>query len=117
MSQKAVSLDAMWDHIESLAAQHAVKIDTRVDQPADAWAHAVARVICITPLNSVIGYATALHELGHVVLEHIDPHPNRELEMQWEQAAWEWARSNAMVWTPAMECCAVQSLARIAGEG
>lgn len=28
-----------------------------------------------------------------------------------EQRAWEWARRNAIVWTPAMERCAIESLA------
>jgi len=30
-----------------------------------------------------------------------------------ERWAWQWARSNALKWTPRMERCAVQSLARI----
>jgi hypothetical protein len=46
-----VSLDAMWEHIELLATQHA--FDTRVDRPADADAVPWARTIRIAPLRSV----------------------------------------------------------------
>jgi hypothetical protein len=103
----SMSLDAMWEHIERLAAQHAIKIDTRIDRPADAFAVPWARIICITPLRSAIGYATALHEIGHIVLGR-----SHDQEIEREREAWQWARSNAIDWTPAMERCASESLAR-----
>jgi hypothetical protein len=123
---RKVSLDAMWAHIESLAAQYGTTIDTRVDRPVDAYAVPWANTIRIPPLRSHIGYATALHELGHLhgpnqqcyalqrglISRQEEITPISELES--EASAWQWARDNTMVWTPAMERCAVQSLAQVA---
>jgi hypothetical protein len=110
MTTSLLSLDAMWEHLESLAAQHAIKIDTKhVDRPADAFAVHSARTICIPPLRSVVGYATALHEVGHIVLGWDD---NPETEIDQERAAWEWARRKAIGWSPAMERCMVTALAQ-----
>lgn len=102
------SLDAMWEHIETLAARYKFKIDTaRVDRPEDAFAVPWARTICIPPLRSAVGYATALHEVGHLL------GPNQgALDIEGERAAWRWARDNAIVWTSSMERCAVRSLAK-----
>jgi len=109
-----MKLDAMWDHIERLAAQHDIKVDTgRVDQPAGAFAVHWDRRICIPPLRSAAGYATAPHEIGHVVLGWCAD-DDREIEQ--ERAAWDWARRNALVWTPAMERCATSAFARISSK-
>ena len=106
-----ISLDSMWAHLESLAAQHGIKIDTgRVDRPADAYAVPWARTICIPPLLSAVGYATALHEIGHIVLGWDD---NPTMEIDYERAAWEWARRNAIGWSPTMERCAIRALAQV----
>src|SRR5262245_12854044 len=107
----SISLDAMWEHLEALAAQHAITLDTRVERPADSFAVPWARTVCITPLRSAIGYATALHEFGHIL--GADQEPDRT-EMERERGAWQWARANALIWTTAMERTASESLAHIA---
>jgi hypothetical protein len=92
-----MTLDAIWEHIERLATEHGIRIDTRIERPIDAFAVPWAPTICITPLRSAVGYATALHEIGHIVLGVAGE------DVFDERAAWEWARQNALVWTPAME--------------
>jgi hypothetical protein len=108
----ALDLNELWSHIESLAEQHGIKIDTsRIDRPVDAFAVPWCRAVCIPPLRSGTGYATALHELGHLLA------PNQNLsELECERAAWQWARDNAKWWTPAMEHCMTQSLEQIAAK-
>jgi hypothetical protein len=89
-----MTLDAMWEHVERLAAQHGITIDTgRVATPIEALAVPWPRTICIPLLRSAVSYATALHEMGHIVLGYVAD----------ERAAWEWARQNALVWSLAME--------------
>jgi hypothetical protein len=74
-----------------------------------------ARVLCFSgdvfelqlpPVRSAISYATALHEIGHVLGQH----QNSRRVMVRERWAWQWARSLALVWTPAMERHATKSL-------
>src|SRR5262249_12330211 len=63
-----------------------------------AHAAAALQVIRIAPIRSAISYATALHEIGHI----LGP-------LQWagvlkrEEGAWRWAERNALIWTEAME--------------
>jgi len=58
--------------------------------------------------------AKALHEIGHI---RLGP---PEDEVVGERQAWQWARDNALIWTPTMENEAVRSLgsyeATLAGE-
>jgi hypothetical protein len=102
------NLDEMWSHIETLGQQHGIKIDTRVDRPVDAFAVPWARTVCIPPLRSGIGYATALHEIGHLLT------PQDLSELESERVAWQWAKANAKWWTPAMERTMTTSLEQIA---
>ena len=56
-------------------------------------------------ISSEIAYAVAMHELGHI--------KSRELssdQIVRERAAWDWARSNALMWTAHMEGYAAASL-------
>jgi hypothetical protein len=64
--------------------------------------------VIIPPVRSKRSYATAMHELGHV----FGRHQLSRREMVRERWAWHWARSNALVWTPAMERDCSQSLER-----
>jgi hypothetical protein len=57
-------------------------------------------------IRSAISYAVALHELGHALGRYQSSH-NAMVRERW---AWQWARANAVSWTPAMERCAVVSL-------
>jgi hypothetical protein len=115
------TLDEMSAHIERLAKEHGIKVIhhhlvKRCDQSfatrkRDDWGDAIG----IMPIRSAIGYATALHELGHILGQHQDNDIDDMLTQ--ERWAWEWARQNALVWTPTMERCAVRSLAACALHG
>jgi len=56
-------------------------------------------------IRSEVAYAVAMHELGHIKsrAKSID-------QIERERAAWDWARSNALMWTARMEGYAVASL-------
>jgi hypothetical protein len=70
----------------------------------DAVAKHDTGTIRIHPITSEAAYATALHEIGHLRQGmHEDVLVN-------ERRAWEWARANALVWTPTMELEAERSL-------
>src|SRR5258708_39773715 len=58
------------------------------------------------PIKSGISYATALHEVGHILGRH--QHSNSTMVR--ERWAWHWARVNALIWTPAMEQSARKAL-------
>lgn len=78
------------------------------------------KLIAIAPVTSEATYAIALHELGHLLaplgqvtmsqaslqmrLTH-KPTTRRDvkLQLQEEDAAWEWAQHYALEWTPRME--------------
>jgi hypothetical protein len=74
----------------------------------EAFAIIEADEIRIPPIRSTISYATAMHELGHQLGN--PRHQNSSSVMARERDAWRWARSNAKIWTPAMERQAVKSL-------
>ena len=57
------------------------------------------REIWIRPIRSPRAYATALHEIGHI----LGRYQMRFSGMVSERWAWQWARRNALQWTPAME--------------
>jgi hypothetical protein len=62
-----------------------------------ATAHLNEGTISIYPITSEVTYAVALHEIGHIRQGHNDD------VMICERAAWKWARTTALVWTPTME--------------
>jgi len=55
--------------------------------------------VWIMPIRSAISYATALHEIGHILGRH-QRSPDTLVRERW---AWRWAKENALIWTPAME--------------
>jgi hypothetical protein len=111
------SLDDMRRHVDELLAPHSrpdldyaiqIRWDRRVGR---------ARVlrdlddaVCeiqLAPIRSTVSYATALHEIGHIKGRY---QRSRSVMVR-ERWAWEWARQNALCWTPAMERSATASLA------
>ena len=70
----------------------------------DAVAYHDTGTIRIHPITSEAAYATALHEIGHL---RRGMHEDVLVD---ERRAWEWARANALVWTPTMELVAERSL-------
>lgn len=72
------------------------------------------RMINIPKVHDDVTYATAMHEIGHIVAKHghgysrgLQTNFDSPIEMYdmltEEHAAWEWAQQNAIEWTPAME--------------
>lgn len=79
-------------HLRVTAEMHGVRIRNKPGLP-DPRAHIPQRVVYIGTIDSERDYLVALHELGHVVLQH---HPARGLEvtrtiLREELEAWRWA--------------------------
>jgi hypothetical protein len=116
MAKSVPSVEDMRAHVEKLVARHEILLYTRqVKRTERAYAlrateFPAADEVWTPPIRCVITYATALHEIGHILGRYQE---SRE-EMVRERWAWEWARRNAIVWTPQMERCATEALAWIA---
>ena len=63
--------------------------------------------IWILKIKSLNSYATALHEIGHILGRH---RASRYLMVR-ERDAWRWAKANALIWTETMERQRDQALA------
>jgi hypothetical protein len=102
----------MQRHVTDLVAKHDIYFETRwIRRAADAYAireaDGAADEIHTPPIRSATTYATALHEIGHI-LGRYQTSRNSITRERW---AWQWARDNALVWTKAMERHAIQALA------
>ncbi len=100
-----VSVEKMRRHVTDLCEKHDITVGFARRVHA---AHAIraAEEIRIPPIKSAISYATALHEVGHI----IGRHQRSNSTMVVERWAWHWARVNALIWTPAMEQSARKAL-------
>jgi hypothetical protein len=90
--------EEMHRHILHLLKHHRIRHSRSQSRAGGAWI--VAREVCnILPVTSEVSYATALHEIGHIL--------GRDQESRFvverERGAWDWARQEASTWTPAME--------------
>ncbi|PDT79052.1 hypothetical protein [Bradyrhizobium sp. C9] len=92
-------------HFLKLCADEEVDVQW-CDNPLKALALSGELEFIRTPcITSEIAYAVAMHELGHIKSR------NRSTEqIARERAAWDWARRNALKWTPRMEAYAAASL-------
>jgi hypothetical protein len=94
----AVSKSQMRDHVQELCAKHQLAW-----YPCKRTAQAKALRDCdeffAPPIRSVITYAVALHEIGHL----LGRHQHSRMVMVREDWAWRWARASALIWTPTME--------------
>lgn len=88
---------AMRRHVREIAAQNGIVIRwIPVRRSYIGWADHDTRTITIGYIGSVKAYATAMHELGHVLSGVTSP---RETDPDWstvarlrnEAAAWDWA--------------------------
>jgi hypothetical protein len=100
-----VTIPDMHEHVMGFCAEHHI-IYSWCRRPTEAWACRDLDEICIAPIKSSISYATALHELGHI-LGRYQRSRDSILRERW---AWNWAKRNALVWTPVMDQNAVTSL-------
>ena len=56
------------------------------------WA---CREVSIPEIKSPVSYASALHEIGHILARHGE---SRRCLVR-ERAAWQWAKAHALIWT------------------
>ena len=92
MTPRAIALQA---HIDALCKHHRIGVHYKPGRRAYAWQ--IERRIQTQPVVSDNTYAVALHEIGHI----LGKWQTRGV-MLGEVGAWRWAKSNALVWTPAM---------------
>jgi hypothetical protein len=94
LQKRIITLEDLHQHVLALAA------DLRIEWINDwrsAMADLEAGIVRVYPIKSEKHYAVALHEIGHI---RAGPFDDRLLG---ERRAWEWARANALVWTPTMQ--------------
>ena len=102
-----VSVADMARHVDEICTKDGVYLEFRYSRPSKGWCLSDSKHVCIAPIRSVISYAVALHEIGHIKGRH----QRSRYEIVWERWAWEWARRNAIVWTPRMEALAQKRMA------
>jgi hypothetical protein len=89
---RIITLENLHRHVLDLAA------DLRIEwSDWQAKADPEIRTVHLRPIKSETAYATALHEIGHIREGRFD-----DVLIE-ERRAWEWARANALVWTPTMQ--------------
>jgi hypothetical protein len=97
---------ALQRHAQQLCCEH--DIVWRANLPrVNTFALRVCEEIDTPPIRGAVSYAVVLHEIGHILGRYQD---SRHTIVR-ERWAWAWARRHALMWTPAMERCAVASLA------
>ena len=95
----------MVDHVESLCRSHDIGLFWCC-RPDRSYSQRACEEITVAPIKSVVTYAVALHEIGHIRGRHQD---SRRCMVR-ERWAWDWAKRNALIWTPRMARCAAESL-------
>jgi hypothetical protein len=100
-------------HIAQLLEQHCIGLEFKKRggsassyRPSPHDDRPERGVIIIPPIKSEITYATALHEIGHI-MSGVREGTHGTLTSEW--AAWVWAQDNALEWTPRMESTAQRS--------
>ncbi len=96
-SNPAMTPEEMSEHVAELCAKHNVRNNIIAD--CNPGAYVPIRLIHTNPIESEIDYATALHELGHVVCCHA----YFQTRAWKEVLAWTWAKTEARIWTLGLE--------------
>jgi hypothetical protein len=106
-------VDTLRAHATEIAQAFDVRlIECAALQPHEAFANARLRAAFVGRIVDETTYAVALHEVGHLaaplgVLRAILAEGNTvNLSLDEEDAAWQWARHYALVWTPVMDALA-----------
>jgi hypothetical protein len=100
-----LSIQDMRQHVMGLCSEHEIAC-FECRRPTEAWAIWDLSEIGIPPIKSAISYGTALHEIGHI----LGRHQRSRDSMVRERWAWQWAKSNALIWTDVLDRYAVTSL-------
>ena len=90
---------AMHRHVHDLCNKHGITIYAWCRRPSQCHALIDRDEIRIVQIESRISYAAALHEIGHLRGRY----QCSSSTLTRERWAWEWARANALIWTPVME--------------
>ena len=99
-------------HVVEIARTHrVVVVFDKLLAADDGVAVSEARMIVVHPVFEETTYMVAMHELGHVLApgghgtidKSLPPLQQIISLMDQEDAAWEWARANAIMWTELME--------------
>ena len=101
-----VSIADLAQHFRDLCATEDINVEW-CRRPMQAASSREMEFVSIAPIKSVISYAVALHEVGHIKGRY-QQSPRVIVRERW---AWDWARRNAIIWTPRMERHARTSLA------
>jgi antirestriction protein ArdC len=91
-----MTLTEMQRHIASLCEATEILVSYGAQK---AWGSYQLREIYVPHVKSARSYATALHEIGHI----LGRHQTSEVVLVRERWAWEWARRNAIEWTSVMQ--------------
>lgn len=92
-----MNVTAMRQHVKALAASEGIAIRwVPLRRGHGGWADERTRTITTRYIGSVIAYATAMHELGHVLSGVTSPREDEPgystiLRLENEAAAWDWA--------------------------
>jgi hypothetical protein len=98
-ARRTVTVQDMRQHVLNLCARREEISIEWCRRSSQAWAVRDLNLIHIPPIRSVVTYATALHEIGHIRGQH----QNSLHSIARERWAWRWAKANALLWTPRME--------------
>jgi hypothetical protein len=102
---------ALQAHARELAKAFDVRlIESDQLKPDEALALPNLRVALVSPVIDETTYAVALHEMGHLAaplgfvprVAGVVGRPDDMLRTQ-EDAAWDWAKHYALLWTPLMD--------------
>jgi hypothetical protein len=96
---KATTIKDMHKHVLDLCDKHGITIYAWCRRTSQCHALTDREEIRIVPIESRISFASALHEIGHLRGRH----QRSSSTLVRERWAWEWARANALIWTPGME--------------
>jgi len=96
---KGLTTKDLRQHVLDLRNKHGVTVYAWCRRLSQCHALTDRDEIRIVPVASRIAYAAALHEVGHLRGRH----QRSSSTLVRERWAWEWARANALIWTPAME--------------
>ena len=93
------------NHILQLCKTNGIRI--KYTKNPNNISHEIGKkLIQIFPINGVISYSAALHEIGHV-LKNVNDDP---FDFDNEIEAWKWAKYNALTWNSKMQKSMVKSL-------
>jgi hypothetical protein len=93
----ATPIERLERHVLDIAKEHDIAV-VYCSRPDGARAMREFDEIVIPRIRSEISYATAMHELGHM----LGRFRNSASTMVRERWAWRWAERNALLWTARM---------------